>query len=183
MASIRLLRASSLVRPCPLAPGTSGQNAKTQSSSRSKTAVNSLRMFHLTREGGTQPQSYQSFCGLPRAAAERQRRRDARVRVQPQPRGDGTGLMAEGHDLMGDNRMPGAGLEPARDHSQRFLRPPRLPLPPPRQDLQILRRLSQPVLLGNVGAGNLDSRKLPTTTRRICRHFPSLPPVRPGTRR
>ena len=31
-----------------------------------------------------------------------------------------------------ERRMPGAGLEPARDCSQRFLRPPRLPLPPPR---------------------------------------------------
>ena len=29
--------------------------------------------------------------------------------------------------------MPGAGLEPARAEAQRFLRPPRLPLPPPRR--------------------------------------------------
>ena len=32
-----------------------------------------------------------------------------------------------------EREVPGAGLEPARELSQRFLRPPRLPLPPPRQ--------------------------------------------------
>jgi hypothetical protein len=42
MASARLRRASSFVRPCPLAPGISGLYAIYQSASRSNTAVNSL---------------------------------------------------------------------------------------------------------------------------------------------
>jgi len=46
-ACAKLARASSLVRPYPFAPGISGQYAMTQSPSRSKTAVNSLRISDL----------------------------------------------------------------------------------------------------------------------------------------
>ena len=47
IASAKLARASSFVRPWPFAPGISGQYAMTQSPSRSKTAVNSLRISDL----------------------------------------------------------------------------------------------------------------------------------------
>jgi hypothetical protein len=47
MASAKLVRASSFDRPCPLAPGISGQYAMYQSPSRSMMAVNSLRIGTL----------------------------------------------------------------------------------------------------------------------------------------
>ncbi len=56
MASARLWRAFSLVRPWPFAPGISGQYAMYYSPSRSKTAVNSFRMafsdFYNTTDPG-----------------------------------------------------------------------------------------------------------------------------------
>jgi hypothetical protein len=63
IASVRLFRHSSIVLPCPLAPGISGQYAMYQSSSFSIIAVNSLCMLNnyttkisdLTKLKGTQP--------------------------------------------------------------------------------------------------------------------------------
>ena len=43
MAALKLATASALVRPCPFAPGTSGQYAMNQSSSCSMIAVNPFR--------------------------------------------------------------------------------------------------------------------------------------------
>lgn len=50
MTAVRLWRHSSIVRPCPLAPGISGQKARNHSSSCSMIAVNSLCMHpRITR--------------------------------------------------------------------------------------------------------------------------------------
>ena len=55
IAAARLFRASAFVRPCPLAPGTSGQYATNHLPSRSIIAVNSFRMAPLYRATALAP--------------------------------------------------------------------------------------------------------------------------------
>jgi hypothetical protein len=93
------------------------------------------------------------------------------ILAQNERRGVSSGLPAVLVNRCGIT-MPGAGLEPARDHSQRFLRPPRLPLPPPRQNLHTPLLLSQPLLVDNVGAGHLGSWNVPGDH---LPHPPALP--------
>src|SRR5256884_3104914 len=55
IAAARLFRAAAFVRPCPLAPGTSGQYATNHLPSRSIIAVNSFRMAPLYRARALAP--------------------------------------------------------------------------------------------------------------------------------
>ena len=55
IAPARFFRAAALVRPCPFAPGTSGQYATNHLPSRSMIAVNSFRMEALYRAAALAP--------------------------------------------------------------------------------------------------------------------------------
>lgn len=61
IASAKLWRASSFVLPCPFAPGTSGQYAMNQSSSRSMIAVNSFPIGYLRTRNACQRSSKTSM--------------------------------------------------------------------------------------------------------------------------